>query len=187
MGTAICVFLCYGAFFSWFTVGPVLLIHVVGISPSEFGLTFFVGAAIACLLGSILNARCVERFGIARMMRCGWLIMALAALSMLVLYELLGVGYWVIVLPAFVFYFGSTFIWPGATALALTPFGKSAGYAASGYAFLQQIGGAAFAGLVAMIPDVNQLPLALILLFVPLLAWVIFEVVVQRAVHDAQG
>lgn len=41
------VSLTYGAFFSWFTVSPVLLIHVVGLTPVTFGWLSFLTAAIA--------------------------------------------------------------------------------------------------------------------------------------------
>jgi len=69
MGVTVCTFLSYGAFFAWFTAGPVLLIHVVGISPVTFGLMTFLGGGFAYGLAGWLNSKWVMRFGMSNMMR----------------------------------------------------------------------------------------------------------------------
>ena len=171
MGITLCTFLSYGAFFAWITAGPVLLIHVVGISPVEFGLITFIGGGLAYGLAGWLNGKFVTRFGISNMLRFGWSIMIFSGILMLAGKWLIGINVWVIVIPVILFYFGSTFIWPNAFAMAFTPFGKIAGYAGALYGFMQIGGGAVISALIANLPDTNQIPLALVMLIASLLAW----------------
>lgn len=175
MGVTLCTFLSYGAFFAWLTAGPVLLIHVVGISPLAFGLITFFGGGIAYALAGWINGRVVKRFGMSNMMRFGWSVMILSGLLMLIGYWLFGSNVWVIVIPMVLFYFGSTFIWPNAFATAFTPFGQIAGYAGALYGFMQIGGGAAMSALITYLPETNQVPLALVFIFASILAWLIYE------------
>ena len=175
MGMTLSTFLTYGAFFSWFVAGPVLLIKLVGISPIKFGwLTLIFGGAAYASAG-FLNGKFVIRFGMSTMMRFGWSICIFSGILMLVTKFLWGINVWNIMIPVTLFYFGSTFIWPNAFSTAFTPFGKIADYAGALYGSMQ-IGGAAVLGsLVSFLPDTNQVPLSLIFIFAPALAWVIYE------------
>lgn len=177
MGVTLCTFLSYGAFFAWLTAGPVLLIHVVGISPVAFGLITFFGGGFAYALAGWINGRVVTRFGMTNMMRFGWSIMIVSGLLMLVGYWMFGINVWVIAIPAILFYFGSTFIWPNAFAMAFTPFGKIAGYAGALYGFMQIGGGAVMGALIAYLPSNNQIPLGLVMLLASILAWFCYEMV----------
>lgn len=178
MGYCLCTFLCYGAFFSWFVVGPVLLIKIIGLTPVEFGwITLFVGGG-SMALASLINGKLVTRLGSHFMLRCGWSLMIIAGVLMLSLKFTCGINAYIIVGPIALLYFGSTFIWPSAFAGAFAPFGKIAGYAGALYSFMQ-IGGAALMGaLIAFLPDTDQVPLSLIFIIAPILAWVIFEKII---------
>ena len=175
MGITLCTFLSYGAFFAWFTTGSVLLIHVIGISPVEFGLINFFGGGIAYALAGRINGKVVSRFGMQNMMRFGWSIMILSGALMLLGYYLVGINLWVIVIPIILFYFGSTFIWPNAFAMAFTPFGQIAGYAGALYGFMQIGGGAVIGTLTTYLPHSSQLSLSLVMLIASLVAWGLFE------------
>lgn len=180
MGYSLCTFLCSGAFFSWFVVGPVILIHIVGISPIEFGWITLFGGGGATALGALVNGRLVTILGRQKMLRIGFLIMFIAGSLMLLLKFLSGINVFVIVAPMILFYFGVTFIWPNAFASAFGPFGKMAGYAGALYGFMQ-ISGAAITGvLVSYLPDQNQIPLALVFISTSILAWLIFEKIVHK-------
>lgn len=150
MGYTLCTFLCYGAFFSWFAAGPVLLIHIVGINPIEFGWITLLGGGIATALGGWVNGRLVSQLGTHKMLRIGFLIMLIAGTLMLLSKFLFGINSLVIVAPMILFYFGVTFIWPSAFAGAFGPFGKMAGYAGALYGFMQ-ISGAAVIGTLSLI------------------------------------
>jgi len=178
MGYAFCTFLTYGAFFSWFVVGPVLLIKIIGLTPVEFGwITLLVGGS-SMATASIVNGRMVTRVGSHFMLRLGWFLMILSGSLMVGLHLLYGINTSIIVCPIILFYFGATLIWPSVFAGAFAPFGKIAGYAGALYSFMQ-IGGAAVMGaFVALLPDTNQAPLGLIFISCPALAWIIFEKVV---------
>ncbi len=181
MGYSFCTFLSYGAFFSWYAVGPVLLIENIGLSPIEFGWITLLGGGTAMATAGYLNGKMVVRVGSHFMLRLGWSLMVVAGVLMLALKFLYGLNTFSIVAPMILFYFGSTFIWPGAFTGAFAPFGKIAGYAGALYSFLQ-IGGAAVLGsLVAYLPDTNQVPLACIFIVASALAWGIFESVVIPA------
>lgn len=180
MGVTVCTFLSYGAFFAWFTAGPVLLIHVVGISPVAFGWMTFLGGGFAYGLAGWLNGKLVSHFGMSNMMRAGFSIMILSGILMLMGKVIIGINVWDIIIPVILFYFGSSFIWPNAFATAFTPFGKIAGYAGALYGFMQISGGAAIGAIISHLPTANQIPLALVMLIASLLAWLVYEIVVLR-------
>lgn len=175
MGYSLCVFICYGAFFAWFTAGPVLLIHVVGISPVAFGWISFLGVGSAMLISGFVNGRLVEKLGMPFMLRLGWSIMFTAGLLMLILKYFFGINTFTIAIPMLIFMFGVTFIWPSAFASAFSPFGKIAGYAGALYGAMQISGGAVIGGLVSYLPDKDQIPLALIFMLSAVAAWAVFE------------
>jgi Bcr/CflA subfamily drug resistance transporter len=180
MGYTLSVFFCYGAFFSWFAVGPVLLIKHIGLSPVEFGwISFVIGAGAMALAGTV-NGRFVKRFGGKLMLRSGWAIMFASGCLLLICYGIFGVKLYAITVPVFLFYFGVTLIWPSAFAGAFTPFGTIAGYAGSLYSFMQ-LGGAALVGSITVwLPAHSPLPLSVIFMASPILAWLSYEGLVNR-------
>ena len=94
-------------------------------------------------------------------------------------YGLFGVSLFAIILPVFLFYFGVTFIWPNAFAGAFTPFGTIAGYAGSLYSFMQLGGGAIIGNATTFLPANCQLPMAVIFIVSPILAWLSYEILVN--------
>ncbi len=178
VGYTICTFISYGAFFAWFTVSPVLLVKIVGISPVEFGWITFVGGGGTMILAGLIYGKMVAKFGIHFMLRLGWMLMFISGSLMMALKFVYGVNMVVIVMPMIPFYFGSTFIWPSIFAGAFAPFGKIAGYAGSLYSFMQLGGGAAISALASCLPDTNQVPLASVFMICSFLSWLVFEVVV---------
>lgn len=181
MSYAICSFLCYGAFFSWFTVGPVLLIKLIGINPIEFGyITFFCGG-VATAIGGFINGRLVERFGTRFMLNSGFCIMLFSGLLMLMCSMIVGVNTTAIVLPMILFYFGISFTWPGLFSGSLNPFGHIIGYASALYGFMQVSGAAVIGMIVSYLPHSNQMPLSLTFIMSPILAWALIEKIVPQA------
>ena len=175
MGFSLCTFLTYGAFFSWYNTGPVLLIKGTGLSPVEFGwFTFFAGGG-AMALAAFINARVVKKVGIAFMLRLGWGIMFSAGVLLLISYFIYGVHFMAIAIPFVLFYFGATFIWPGCFSGAFQNLGNISGYAGSVYGTLQIAGAAVIGSLVSYLPDQNQIPLAFVFLVSPFFAWRVFE------------
>ncbi|MBX3709432.1 MAG: multidrug effflux MFS transporter [Gammaproteobacteria bacterium] len=180
MGYTLCTFLCYGAFFSWFTTGPVLLIHNIGISPIEFGWITLFGGGFATASGGWVNGRLVTKLGAHTMLRIGFLIMFIAGVMMLIGKFLFVMNTFIIVAPMILFYFGVTFIWPSAFAGAFGTFGKMAGYAGILYGFMQISGAAAIGTIAAYLPHQSQISLALVFISTSILAWLIFEIIVRK-------
>lgn len=179
IGYTLCTFMCYGAFFSWFSVGPVLLIHLAGMTPMEFGWVTLFGGGLATILGGWVNGKLVTKLGIYTMLRAGFVIMLIAGILMLFFKEIFDVNITAIVTPMIIFYFGVSFIWPNAFAGAFGPFGKMAGYAGALYGFMQISGAAAIGTIVSYLPHHNQLPLALVFIGGAGLAWLIFEAIIN--------
>lgn len=166
----LCSFFCYGALFSWFTAGPLLLTHTLNLSPMQFGWISALAGGGAYGLAGYLNARLVTHWGMQKMMRMGLSMMLLSGVLMFAGYYVFGVNAWDIFIPAIIFYFGSTWIWPNAFAQAMTPFAELAGYAGALYSFMQLAGGAVLGLLVARLSVMNQLPLAIVFIVSSLLA-----------------
>lgn len=177
MTYAFCAFLNYGAFFSWFVSGPVLLIDGVGMSPIDFGWITFWGGGGAMALASYVNSLLVVRLGIPIILRLGWAITLVAGLLMMgfkLMYGLTSLG---IIVPIILFYFGISLTWSNIFAGAFTHFGHIAGYAGALYSFIQISGAAAMGGFLSYLPDTDQTPLALIYIFCSIIAWLLFETI----------
>lgn len=174
LANTLCAFLCYGAFFAWYTVGPILLIQHIGISPSAFGWVNFTSCAIAMLIGSRINAKYVGKLGTEFMLHLGWVVLVLGGLFMLVNTFLVGLNLYGIIIPLIIYQFGGALITSNVFAQALAPFAKRAGYAGAGYGFIQTMGAALMSALVAHLPDDTQLPLAILYTLAPLLACAIY-------------
>lgn len=180
MGITACNFLVYGAQFAWLTNGPILLIHQLKISPLEFGLLNFVSGGLAYATAGWVNGKCVTRFGMANMLRAGWIITLIAGILMLSGYWIFGLNLWAIMVPVIIFYFGATLIWPNAFSIAFTPFGDIAGYTGALYSFMQLGGGAIIGTLAAYLPTHSQLPLSIIIIVTPILAWLLYSSLVHE-------
>jgi len=134
--------------FAWISGAPVVMQSAVyGLSPFAFGVTFAVGAA-GYVLGTLLAARIVIRFGLDRLiglgtaaMACGGLLMALVV-ALALSHVLWFVGAMTLYLA------GVGFALPSTMAGALTPFPDRAGTASSVMGLVQQLGAAITAAAV---------------------------------------
>ena len=187
LGASLAVSLTYGAMFSWFTVGPVLLIHALKITPVAFGWLSFITSASGFATAGYTNARLVERFGMILMLRIGWSLIIAAGVVLLISYALVGLELWTTVSALLLLFLGCCFVWANAFATAITPFGDIAGYAGPLYSLLQLSGGAVFATLVAHLPDHNSIPLALVFIVAASSAMLLHQLLVVRSEAPAQS
>lgn len=183
MGITCSTFLSYGAFFTWFVVGPVLLIDIAKMTPSQFGWFTFCGGGSAYALAGYINGKVVKKLGMACMMRFGWSVMLVSGLLMLLGHIYLGTNIWAISIAVVLFYFGSTFIWPNAFATAFTPFGHIAGYAGALYGFMQICGAASISGIISYLPNNNQFSLSVVMIVSSLFSWIIYEISISNSVN----
>jgi Bcr/CflA subfamily drug resistance transporter len=179
IGMTLCTFVTYGAFFTWFVVSPVLLISHWGLSPITYGYLNFITACVAQILGALFNARYAYKIPVAYRLRIASTLMVLSGILMWIGYSTLGQNIEALMGSAFIFFLGSTLIWPNAFAIAMTPFGKTAGYAGSMYAFIQLAGGAIVGSLVSHLPDNSPAVLAICLSLSGLLSSIGYETIVR--------
>ncbi|MCD6055074.1 MAG: multidrug resistance transporter, Bcr family [Gammaproteobacteria bacterium] len=182
MGYVIAVLLTFGGIFSWYTVGPVLLIRELHITPVAFGWLNLVVAASAMSIGGITNARLVKHYGGRKLIQIGWGISLLGGFLLLLSQADWGITTTGILISAFLFALGSTFVWPNSFAGALTPFGHIAGYAGSVYSGLQLGGGALMSGIASHTSAHSQYPLGMIYTGCALLAWTAYHFLVKPVI-----
>ena len=182
MGYSFCVFLTYGAFFSWFVAGPVLSMVYFDLSPETFGWVNLTLGGTAMALGGLFNGRYVSRLGQEVMLRLGWGLMIFSGINILLL-SLFACKILILFFACiFTFLFGTTLIWPNAFSRAFAPFGSIAGYAAGLYSSMQLGGGAAIGWISAFIPDDKLYPLGIVFILTGLSAWLLFEGVVKNCI-----
>ena len=180
MGYAFCTFLTYGAFFSWFVLGSVLLIDNLGITATTFGLiNLFLGGTSMALAG-FFNGKMVTRLGTYSMLRLGWGLMFLSGVIIALSSYIYGQTLLSIMLSLFVFLFGTTLIWPNSFAGAFAPFGTIAGCAGALYSFIQLGGGVIIGWLSSFFLTKNPYSLSIVFIFTSIAAWIIFELIVMK-------
>lgn len=164
-----CIFVVFAGLLAWLTAGPILLQNQVGVTPVGFGWTVMaVGFCYA--VGAFSNGKLVSRFGMDKMLKVGILLLIMGGMVMFGFGIFRILNFWVVVIPVIIFMIGSSWIIPNAYAGALIPFARFAGFAGAIIGFIQVAGGSLASGLIAILPDHNQIPLALTLLFCGLIS-----------------
>jgi DHA1 family bicyclomycin/chloramphenicol resistance-like MFS transporter/DHA1 family 2-module integral membrane pump EmrD-like MFS transporter len=172
--TTCSVFLSYGAFFSWFTVGPILFLKQAQMSPKNFGLLSVLGGGFSYALAGYLNGKWVKRVGIDKMLYLGWFLMGCSGIGFILTGILRDCAPLTLIPAMLLLYFGSTFIWPNAFAKAFSPFGEIAGYAAALYGFMQTAGAALIGSLTAFLPTDSSFSLGIVIIFFTCTATVLY-------------
>jgi Bcr/CflA subfamily drug resistance transporter len=179
MGYNLCLSLMFGGIMAWLTVSPILLVKVLGISPIEFGWGC-VFSGISYGVANLINSQVVTRIGLNRMINIGLNISLISGLSLLMFYIIGYINLIVIILPSFLFIFGSGFVMANTIAGALESFPKIAGLAGSMNGFMQIAGGAITSTVLSYTIDINQLPLALVLVSLASIAITVFYFLIKK-------
>lgn len=177
ISNAFCVMLAFGGILAWLTTLPFLLQDIVGLTPVEFGWIAAL-AGLFFIVGGLINAMIVEKWGFQKMLFFGLLIMLFASIVMLGFGLLHKINTTVIMIPVIIYIIGSSFIFSNAYAGAMNPFSKMAGTAGAMFGFLQILGGSISSALMSIFKNYDQVPLAVILLLSALLA-----LLIQRMAH----
>ena len=151
----ICTTCGHFAIFAWMTEAPILLIHDLGIDPIPFGNIMLAITAIAVITGNLLNMRLAPRYGSNNMIIISMIVMGVGLTTMLLAFLWQGLTLLAITIPVTIFFFGLSFLWPNTFALAFANAQNKPGYAASLYTFIQQLGGALSATVVAHMLDTH--------------------------------
>jgi Bcr/CflA subfamily drug resistance transporter len=172
-------FLTYGAILAWVTSGPILLQHVVGLNPVVFGWVYAV-PGVAFALGAIINSQYVMRFGAQRMLQFSMICMLIAGLLMLGLRVAGYINVIVIVGPAMLLLFSVPITFNNSFAGAFHPFPHIAGMAGALFGTLTTLGGVASSSLLAFSPDIDQIPMALVIIGCAFLSCCIYYFGIKR-------
>lgn len=158
-----CVALAFGGILAWITTLPFLLQEVVGLTPVQFGWICAI-SGLFFIIGGLINALIIERFGIQKMLLIGLCVMLIGSMVMLGCGLAGKINTAAIILPIVIYIIGSSFVFANAYAGAMHPFTHTAGTAAAVFGFLQILGGAISSSIMATLQHDNQIPLAVMLL-----------------------
>lgn len=170
---AFCPLFAYAGILAWLTASPIVLQNVVGLNAVQFGWIYVI-SGLGFATGGFLNAKLVQRFKIEKMILLGFSVQLLAGVFMLFFYLLGFVNAWVIVPPIGIYMLGSSLVFPNSSAGAFGPFHKIAGTAGALFGFMQILGGAAASGIIGIVHDNNQLPMAIAFVTTALLSFIFF-------------
>lgn len=136
-------------FISMITTSAALIIEVFGVPVQYFGYIFAM-TGIGILAGSTLNRKLLHRYSALQMTGVGAAVMGMAGAQLLFIAWIGTASLWWIWGNACLFMFGTGFVMPNATALALDPVPRIAGTASSLVTALQNLAGSlgSFAGAI---------------------------------------
>ncbi|WP_085120824.1 multidrug effflux MFS transporter [Tistlia consotensis] len=142
----------YAGIFAYISGSSFALIDGLGLRPDQYGFCFS-AAVLGYMSGSFGGGRATTRLGIDRTIALGNAFQLVGGLAGLGL-ALAGVfSIASVVAPAAVFFFGSGFALPNATAGAINPFPRMAGAASALMGFLQMAGAALLGAVVGQLQN----------------------------------
>ena len=156
---AVCGGFMYGALLAYFAGAPVGLIQYLGLSPVQFGIAMAV-PMVSYMTAQIAVARIAHRVGIDGLIRIGSALAAVAGIGMLAFVLSGNITVYTLMGPVVLVLVSLSFIVPGTTAGAMSPFAHMAGAASSLLGFLQFLIAAAATTVVGIMNDGTPLPMA---------------------------
>ena len=127
IGYTICRFSLFASIIAWLTACPVIL-HSIGFTAVWVGGMTAV-AGFAYVIGSLINAKFVTKYGIIKMIQTGVLITMCASIFLLFVGLIYVTNLLLIMFSIVLFMFGGSFIGPNAYIGGISPFPKIAGLA----------------------------------------------------------
>ena len=171
--------LMFGGQFAFISGSAFVLIGLIGVSPSVFGICFGT-VALGIMTGTVLSGRFGARLGLDRTIACGT---GLGAAAGLVLAALAWSGILTvvsIVAPMYVFAVGLGLTLPNGMAGAIGPFPSMAGLAAAVAGFLQMTGSALYGVAVGHFDDGTARPMTTAIALAGLTALLCFRRLQRR-------
>ncbi len=170
LGIATC---CLCGLFAWISSAAFVLQDIYGLSPLVFGLSFAIGSS-GYMVGTMIAARFVMRWGSGRTMGFGAAAMALGGFVMVVLLAFTPYGAGGVIVAIGLYLIGMGMTLAQAQAGALLPFPDRAGAASSLLGFVTQTSSAAVGAILGHTLGLTAWPLAIAMLLaggLALLLW----------------
>ena len=174
MSFSIMVFFTYGGLFAWLTAGPVILIHGIGITPVHYGYLIIIPGLMVAL-GGIVNAKLTKKITLPSIIKLALVMMVLSGICLLAAYYTIGLNIYMIIIPAMIFIFGSTFMFMNGFAMAFEDVAHIGGYAGSLYACIQLLGGVFFSSILGHLSTNSPVPLGLMFMASGVCAWFVYQ------------
>ena len=178
----------FGGLFAWISGTSFVLQNLYGLTPFQFGVAFAVGS-VGYMIGTVLAARLVMRFGIDRTLGVGAAAMAAGGLGMVIAVALGLTSAASLVLPMALYLAGLGMVLPQAIAGAMTPFPERAGAASALLGFIQQSAAALCGAVVGWLLGQSAWPLAAAVAIMgcaSLLLWISTRALRARAGNNEQ-
>lgn len=161
----------FAGMMTFIVTSPYVYITLNGVSPALFGVLFALNVALA-LIGNLVNARLVGRFGAERLLRIGLMIQGAAGLWMLALAWMGVAGVWGVAAGAALFLSVAALVLGNSMAGFMALFPSMAG-TASALAGASRFGlGAAAGSLASWLHDGSARPLLVGMALCAIAAWV---------------
>ncbi len=169
----VCVMAAFSSAMAYFIISPFIVQNQLHYSAQTYGLiTLLVTGGI--VLGSLVNALLVKRYGVDRLIKIALFILLLSGVMQLLLPLWVGLNIYTFVGPSVAAFFALAFLFGNCMSGALLPFPKQAGMASSVYSSTQ-IGVSVFVStVISFLPHDNSVLLAIIYLLLSLGALLFF-------------
>jgi MFS transporter, DHA1 family, multidrug resistance protein len=175
--------LMFGGQFAFISGSSFVLIGVLGVSPSAFGLCFG-GVAFGIMTGTFLSGRFGDRIGLDRTILLGTSLGATAGLALAALAWSGVLTVTAVIAPMYVFAVGLGLTLPNGMAGAIGPFPHMAGLAAAVAGFLQLTGSALYSMAVGHFFDGTARPMATAIALAGVAALACFQGLRSRRAPD---
>lgn len=176
---------CLAGLFAWVSSGAFVLQDIYGLSAMGFGLAFAIGSS-GYMIGTMIAARFVMRWGSGRTMGFGVAAMALCGVVMMAMLAFTSYGATGIILAIGIYTIGMGMSLAQAQAGALLPFPDRAGAASSLLGFTTQTASAAVGAALGHALGLTAWPLAIAMLLaggLSLALWVVRRSIIRHAGH----
>jgi DHA1 family bicyclomycin/chloramphenicol resistance-like MFS transporter len=162
LGHALAGGLAFGALFAYISGSSFVLQGVYDVSPQLYSVLFAMNG-LGLIAGSQINARIVGRYGPGRLATRGLQAIAAAAVALLGLSLVDGLGVWSVLVPTYVIVSSLSFVMPNTTVLALADHAAVAGTASALLGVIQFLVGAVTAPLVGAGGTDSAVPMAVVM------------------------
>lgn len=151
MTTSLTIAGAIGAIYAQATILPFILMQVLGLSPTEFGIGMLMQSG-SFLAGSLVFRQLMKRHSAYRLVTPGLVFIIIGSCLMLTLL-VIEPGFLRVMGPVAFYTFGIAFVMPAMSTAALAPFPRIAGAASSLMGFMQMGAGLLVGSLAALFDD----------------------------------
>jgi DHA1 family bicyclomycin/chloramphenicol resistance-like MFS transporter/DHA1 family 2-module integral membrane pump EmrD-like MFS transporter len=159
IGFCLIALLTYGGLFAWLTAGPVILIHGMHITPSQYG-TLVIFTGLSTGFSGYIGGKLIKKMSLMSLLILGLALMIVAGAIILVSNALFAPTVLAVIIAAMFYAFGSTLVFLNCFSLGFKNVAKVAGYAGSLYSCIQLCGGFIFSGVLGFLNTSRPEPMA---------------------------